>query len=161
MSFPVKYKNSFKKQLSLARKEERVRSEKRKGRKKEVEGEVGEEIIAHQKRQSTIIPAGTTLCHVHLEASITHDTLSMGNQPRPQRTLGTARALLLLANTHVVNPPEHHLTRDSLRLTYINPRFIKPLAVLKGIHLQLVQRRKAMESNIRYLGNYIVLQVPD
>ena len=133
-----------------------------KGRKKEVERGAGGERIAQQARQPTINPAGKVSVVFHnFETSSAHDTLSMGNQPRPQRTLGTARALLLLANTHVVNPPEHHLTRDSLRLTYINPRFIKPLAVLKGIHLQLVQRRKAMESNIRYLGNYIVLQVPD
>ena len=70
-------------------------------------------IIVQQERQPTIIPAATSLCRVHLEASSTHDTLSMGSQPRPQRTLGTARALLLLANTeHVVNSHEHHLTRD-------------------------------------------------
>ena len=82
-------------------------------RKKEVEGEADGEIIVHQERQPTVIPAGTTPCHVHFEASSIHDTLSMGNQPHPQRTLGTARALLLLANTeHVINPHEHYLTRD-------------------------------------------------
>ena len=50
--------------MSLAGKEERVKREQMKGRKKEVEKEAGGEIAVQQERQPIVIPAGKTLCRV-------------------------------------------------------------------------------------------------
>ena len=75
---------------------------------------MGKYLLYSRHHKPTIIPANNCIsCSFNSEASSAHDALSMGNQPRPQRTLGTTRTLLLLANTEdVVNPHEHHLTRD-------------------------------------------------